>query len=86
MTLEEITSLSELFRVEIADFLKTIPLYSLDERVRVPWSEEDYTINEIIHHIIAHEIHHVGQLSIWSRELDLAPVPANFIGRKLKSL
>lgn len=38
---------------------------------------------EIMRHIIAHEIHHCGQLSVWSRELGRKPVSANLIGRGL---
>jgi len=54
--------------------------------VCVAWDEDKYTVEEIFHHIIAHEIHHIGQLSVWSREIELTPVPANFIGRKFKSI
>ncbi len=43
------------------------------------------TWGEIIRHIIAHEIHHIGQLSIWAREIGKKPVSANFIGRGLSS-
>ncbi len=43
------------------------------------------TWGEVMRHIIAHEIHHIGQLSIWSRELGKKPVSANFIGRGLAS-
>lgn len=85
-TLEEVKSLSDRLRSEIAEFLKK----RLDELklnvVSVPWDEDKYTVEEILHHIIAHEIHHIGQLSVWSRELELNPVPANFIGRKFKSI
>lgn len=49
----------------------------------VPWDQDKYTTDEILHHVVAHEIHHIGQLSVWSRELNLVPVHANFIGRKL---
>jgi uncharacterized damage-inducible protein DinB len=38
---------------------------------------------EVMRHVIAHEIHHMGQLSVWSRELDKKPVSANFIGKGL---
>lgn len=31
-------------------------------------------------HTIALEIHHIGQLSIWARELGRNPVSANLIG------
>ncbi|MHC0038531.1 DinB family protein [Pseudoneobacillus sp. C159] len=41
------------------------------------------TWGEVIRHIIAHEIHHIGQLSIWARELGKKPVSANLIGRGL---
>lgn len=38
---------------------------------------------EVLEHMIAHEIHHTGQLSIWARELGYEPVSANLIGRGL---
>jgi len=43
------------------------------------------TWGEIMRHIIAHEIHHIGQLSIWAREIGKKPVSANLIGRGLSS-
>lgn len=85
-TLEKVKSLSDSFRNEIAQFLKKDLEELKEEVVCVPWDEGKYTVVEILHHIIAHEIHHVGQLSIWSRELGLSPVPANFIGRKFSSI
>ena len=85
-TPEKVKSLSVSFRNEIAEYLKK-NLDDLKEKVVcVPWDEDKYTVEEILHHIIAHEIHHIGQLSVWSRELELIPVPANFIGRSFKSI
>lgn len=49
--------------------------------VSVPWSSDSYYYGEVIRHVIAHEIHHIGQLSIWSRELGFKPVNVNYIGR-----
>lgn len=43
------------------------------------------TFGEVMRHVIAHEIHHIGQLSIWAREVGKKPVSANFIGRGLVS-
>lgn len=43
------------------------------------------TWGEVIRHTIAHEIHHIGQLSIRARELGKKPVSANLIGRGLAS-
>jgi uncharacterized damage-inducible protein DinB len=42
-----------------------------------------YKFGEVIRHVIAHEIHHVGQLSVWSREIGKQPVTANLIRRGL---
>ncbi|WP_010281526.1 DinB family protein [Bacillus timonensis] len=81
-TLDSIKSLSDTCRKEISGFLKSQIIK--EETVIVPWDKEPYTIDEILHHIIAHEIHHIGQLSIWARELQINPVSANFIGRKLR--
>jgi uncharacterized damage-inducible protein DinB len=85
-TLEKVKTLSDTFRNEIVVGLKTNLYESKDELVKVPWDEDEYTKDEILHHIIAHEIHHIGQLSVWARVLELSPVPANFIGRELNSV
>ncbi|TDQ35399.1 DinB family protein [Aureibacillus halotolerans] len=38
---------------------------------------------EVMRHVIAHEIHHVGQLSVWAREIGKPPITANLINRGL---
>jgi uncharacterized damage-inducible protein DinB len=53
------------------------------EEIKVPWSDTVYYHGEVLRHVIAHEIHHVGQLSIWTKELGIKPVSANFIERGL---
>ncbi|MGG1397891.1 DinB family protein [Bacillus salipaludis] len=85
-TLDKVKLLSDTFRKEIAEFLKIDLAKLKEELVSVPWDVHTYTFDEILHHIISHEIHHIGQLSIWARELEISPVPANFIGRELKSI
>ncbi|ADU29528.1 DinB family protein [Evansella cellulosilytica] len=85
-TLERVMSLSDRFRNELTDFLINNLEEMKGEVVSVAWDEEQYTADEILHHIIAHEIHHVGQLSVWARELQKSPVPSHFVGRKLKSI
>ncbi|MDR9857929.1 MULTISPECIES: DinB family protein [Paenibacillus] len=47
--------------------------------------ERVLTWGEVMRHMIAHEIHHIGQLSVWSREIGRKPVSANLIGRGLAS-
>lgn len=80
-TLEKVKNLSIELQEEIIEFLKHNENLS-DEIVKVSWDTNTYTKNDILHHTIAHEIHHIGQLSVWARELNLSPVPANFIRRK----
>jgi len=84
-TLEKVKNLSIELQGEIIEFLKHNENLS-DEIVKVSWDTNTYTKNDILHHTIAHEIHHIGQLSVWARELNLSPVPANFIRRKLNEL
>ena len=81
-TLEKVKSLSDRFQNEIAEFLKTNLDEIKEKVVCVPWDENKYTVEEILYHIIVHEIHHIGQLSVWSREVELTPVSAHYIGRK----
>ena len=40
-----------------------------------------FTQKKIIAHMITHEIHHIGQLSIWARELQLKPISSDLIIR-----
>ncbi|MNK28597.1 DinB family protein [compost metagenome] len=76
-TLDSVRNLSDKCRLEIKDY---IDQWSEDEEKR---QLDSFTYAEVIRHVIAHEIHHVGQLSIWSRELGLTPISANFIRRGL---
>ncbi|WP_026908435.1 DinB family protein [Paucisalibacillus globulus] len=77
-----VRDLSNHYRDEINDFFSGDNIRS-NQVVTAPWMEGEFTQQEILHHIIAHEIHHIGQLSIWARELDLKPVSANVIFRGL---
>lgn len=38
-----------------------------------------FLYGEVVRHVIAHEIHHIGQLSVWARELEIEPVSANLV-------
>lgn len=82
-SIEQIKNLSDDWRNETQDFLNTWTSKLENEVVTVPWTDQYYTKGEILRHLIAHEIHHIGQLSIWIKELGLQPVSANVIGRNL---
>ncbi|MFD2443043.1 DinB family protein [Bacillus sp. CGMCC 1.16607] len=85
-SLQKIKELDKKFHTEVEEFVRkwdhslegnllqeTLP----DGRIVID------TWGEVMRHVIAHEIHHIGQLSVWARELDRRPVSANFIGRGL---
>jgi uncharacterized damage-inducible protein DinB len=76
-TLDQIKELSSTCRIDVENYVQK-------------WSGElekntldSFTFGEVMRHVIAHEIHHIGQLSIWVRELGYDPVSANLIGRGL---
>jgi uncharacterized damage-inducible protein DinB len=85
-TLKKVQSLSDRCRNEVIEFLMETGEGREEEMVRVPWDDEEYAVDEVLHHLIAHEIHHVGQLSVWARELNLSPVSAHYAGRSIKPL
>lgn len=82
-SLQLVRELFALCRSEIEPFLDSSDTLKEDLPVHVPWTEGAHTQGEILRHLIAHEIHHIGQLSVWARELGLQPVSANVIGRKI---
>ncbi|MBG9598539.1 hypothetical protein ABE17_16820 [Bacillus mycoides] len=76
-------SLSDLYRLELDNFLQ---LWSGDfesKILKASWTDKTYKYGEVLMHVIVHEIHHIGQISIWARELNLQPVSANLVGRGL---
>jgi uncharacterized damage-inducible protein DinB len=82
-TIEDVQRLSETCQREIAAFLEN-GIGNKRDMVIPSWMEDaTFTKEEILHHVIAHEIHHIGQLSVWARELGLKPVSPNVIFRGL---
>ncbi|WP_028560535.1 DinB family protein [Paenibacillus pinihumi] len=82
-TLEQVKKLSDFWIEETKAFLDTWSNDLESEIVTVPWTEGRYAKGEILRHLIAHEIHHMGQLSIWAREIGIQSISANVIGRGL---
>jgi uncharacterized damage-inducible protein DinB len=81
--LEKIKTLSDEYRNEMEKFFQEEwPV--LDYKKVTPWwMEGEFYKEEVLHHVLVHEIHHIGQLSVWARELNLEPVSANLLGREL---
>lgn len=83
MTLELVHKLSSDYRKEIKYFLNKWSSDMEYKEIIVSWSDQVYYYGEVLRHIIAHEIHHTGQMSVWVKELGIKPVSANFIERGL---
>jgi uncharacterized damage-inducible protein DinB len=84
-TLDRVRQFSTACRPDIENFLqKWSPEMDMRTFTRSRNGQSySFKYGEVLRHVIAHEIHHVGQLSIWARELDLQPVSANLIFRGL---
>lgn len=84
--LEKVRELQATFRPDVIQFLHNWD-ESMEKKafqdVKSDGSTVTYTWGEIMRHMIAHEIHHVGQLSIWAREIGKKPISANLIGKNL---
>lgn len=85
-TLEKVRMLDKKFRPEVEEFVNLWNV-SLEKRPFYD-PQPDGTVavdtwGEVIRHVIAHQIHHVGQLSVWAREIDKKPVSQNVIGKGL---
>ncbi|WP_409272122.1 DinB family protein [Neobacillus sp. SCS-31] len=83
-SLEEVIEFSNLVRDVTENFLKLWNSAS-EEKLLIIQSKNGKTYNlthgKVLRHIISHEIHHIGQLSIWSRELGIKPVSSDLIIR-----
>ncbi|MDI4649306.1 DinB family protein [Cohnella hashimotonis] len=85
-SLDQVRTLDRRLRHDVEAFvtawdssMETRPLYD----VRPDGTSEVHAWGEVMRHVIAHEIHHIGQLSVWAREIGRAPVSANLIRKGL---
>ncbi|KIL40759.1 damage-inducible protein DinB [Gordoniibacillus kamchatkensis] len=87
-SLERVRQLQAAFRPEVESFVGSWQ-HSMENQpfhdIRRDGTPVVYSWGEVLRHVIAHEIHHVGQLSVWAREIGKQPVSANLIGRGLVS-
>ncbi|MFE8697221.1 DinB family protein [Cytobacillus sp. FJAT-53684] len=83
-SLQKVRELDAKFRVEVEEFVRNWDA-SMESNLlhnSLPDGQiEILTWGEVMRHMIAHEIHHIGQISVWAREIGKKPVSANFIRR-----
>ncbi|WP_442598843.1 DinB family protein [Neobacillus sp. D3-1R] len=85
-SIDRIRELNNRFHIEVEEFVlswnenmenRLLEDHDSDGKIEI------FTWGEVMRHMIAHEIHHMGQLSVWAREIGKKPVSANLIGRGL---
>ncbi|WP_422122306.1 DinB family protein [Planococcus sp. X10-3] len=85
-SLSKVRELDASFRPEVEEFVDNWDA-SMENRQLVSIAKDGTEFSdawgEVMRHVIAHEIHHIGQLSVWSRELGKEPVAADLLGRGL---
>ncbi|UQZ36225.1 damage-inducible protein DinB [Paenibacillus sp. PK3_47] len=85
-SLQQVRALDARFRPEVERFVlgwhEGLERNLLEDHYKAE-GERSHAWGEIMRHMIAHEIHHIGQLSVWARELGRAPVSANLIRKGL---
>lgn len=84
-SLARVVSLSTRLHPVVSDFISNWTDAQERQTVTVNLTGRVQTFRqgEILSHVIAHEIHHMGQLSVWAREIGREPVTANLIHRGL---
>lgn len=82
-TLSKVRALSDSYVTELRPLILSRSPERDGEIVKAAWHAEPLRYREVAKHVIAHEIHHMGQLSVWAKELHVPRVSANFIGRGL---
>jgi uncharacterized damage-inducible protein DinB len=84
--LNQVRKLDAEFRTEVENFVNNWD-WSMENQLYYDTLPDGRIVTdtwgEVIRHVIAHEIHHIGQLSIWAREVGKKPISANLIGRGL---
>ncbi|MCA1062588.1 DinB family protein [Rossellomorea sp. AcN35-11] len=83
-SLDEVISFSELTRKQTESFLSLwTPAYEKKEYNMTTRSGKAYNFSykKILLHVVTHEVHHIGQLSVWARETEKKPISSDFIFR-----
>jgi uncharacterized damage-inducible protein DinB len=63
-TINAIKQLLTQIHVQTEAFLATLSLPDLDRVIDPPWGEDSFQLGWIIWHVLEHEIHHRGELSL----------------------
>ena len=83
-TLDDVIRYSNFTKGITENFIRNITSEDDNRKIQVKnrsGKTYSFTYGKVIRHIITHEIHHIGQLSIWSREMGIKPISSDLIVR-----
>ena len=85
-TLNDVQTFSDLTKPVTLNFIKSYKREG-NEKVlvlkRKDGSTKSLPYDKVLGHIFTHEIHHIGQISVWSRDIGIKPVSSDLIFRDL---
>jgi len=87
-SLRQVRDLSIQFHAEVEPFVKSWTSEMEHKELTTQRGNGEwitYKHGEVMGHVIAHEIHHIGQLSVWAREIGQEPINANLLRRGLSN-
>ncbi|WP_371019064.1 DinB family protein [Pseudalkalibacillus sp. JSM 102089] len=85
-TIDEVKAFSEQTKYTTKSFIESLSHKDTPGILEVKTKKGktvSYTYDKLIKHIVSHEIHHIGQISVWSREIGLKPVSSDLLFRDL---
>lgn len=86
--LNDIKAYSDFVKSQTSSFIDQLPKEYENRTIEV--KRRDGTVlyfaqKKILAHMLTHEVHHIGQLSVWARELQLKPISSDLIIRNYDS-
>ena len=84
-SLQKVRGLDAKFRVEVEEFVRNWDVGMESNLLHDSFPDgrtEIFTWGEVMRHVIAHEIHHIGQISVWAREIGKKPISYFLSGKE----
>ena len=84
--LEEVIEISNTTKSQTLNYLQSYNS-DIEKRVLEVKSKNGKTYHfpyeKVLQHIITHEVHHIGQLSVWAREIGKKPISSDLLFRQI---
>ncbi|TMW72883.1 DinB family protein [Alteribacter natronophilus] len=84
-SLDEVKDYSEEIKLQTLSYFEN---YEPENQVEISRRNKAtliYSHGKVLSHIITHEVHHIGQISVWARDLGVKPVSTDLVFRDFES-